>query len=290
MTPAILTSLGVVIVLGGIFAALLSLIPSAENAAAKAPNRIQVRLQSMRAGFSRRTQILLLVGAMAGLLFWFATGWVIFIIAIPLAILGMPAIFSDQGEKSQTDKLDAIETWTRSLSGLIVTGTPLERALTSSLSNAKPEIYREVSRLVARLEGRWSTMDALQAFADDLKDPTGDLVVMHMMLASKEQGTGLVNALNDLAQTVFDEVRVRRQVTSDRSKPRWNARVVTGMTIGLLLAIPLMSSFSEPYKSPIGQIMFAGWLGIIALILVAMKRVVAARPIPRMLVNTGRRS
>ncbi|NWL10366.1 pilus assembly protein TadB [Paenarthrobacter nitroguajacolicus] len=290
MTPAILTALGVVLGLGGIFAALLTMVPSPENTATKAPGRLQIRLQRMRTGVSRRTRILLLVGSVTGVVFWFATGWVIFIVAIPLAILGMPAIFSDQGEKTQTDKLEAIETWTRSLSGLIVTGTPLERALTSSLSNAKPEIYRDVSRLVARLEGRWPTMDALQAFADDLNDPTGDLVVMNLMLAAKQRGQGLVNALNDLAQTVFEEVRVRRQVTSDRSKPRWNARVVTGLTIGLLLAIPFMSAFSEPYKSPIGQIMFAGWLGIIALILVAMKQVVAARPIPRMLVNTGRRS
>jgi Flp pilus assembly protein TadB len=290
MTPAILTSLGVVLALGGIFAAFLTLVPSPENAAAKAPNRFQVRLQAMRAGFSRRTQILLVAGELAGLLFWFATGWMIFIAAIPLAMLGLRAIFSDQGEKSQTDKLSAIETWTRSLSGLIVTGTPLERALTSSLSNAQPEIYPEVSRLVARLEARWPTMDALQAFADDLNDPTGDLVVMNLMLAAKERGQGLVNALNDLAQTVFEEVKVRRQVTSDRAKPRWNARVVTGLTIGLLLAVPLMSSFSEPYKSPIGQLIFAGWLGIIALLLLAMKRIVAPPAIPRMLANTGRRS
>jgi tight adherence protein B len=290
MTPAILTSLGVVLALGGIFAAFLTLVPSPENAEAKAPNCFQVRIQAMRAGFSRRTQILLVAGVLAGVLFWSATGWMVFIGAIPLAMLGLRAIFSDQGEKSQTDKLSAIETWTRSLSGLIVTGAPLERALTSSLSNAQPEIYPEVSRLVARLEARWPTMDALQAFADDLNDPTGDLVVMNLMLAAKERGQGLVNALNDLAQTVFEEVKVRRQVTSDRAKPRWNARVVTGLTIGLLLAVPLMSAFSEPYRSPIGQLIFAGWVGIIALLLVAMKRIVAAPAIPRMLTNTGRRS
>jgi tight adherence protein B len=290
MTPAILTSLGVVLALGGIFAAFLTLVPSPENAAAKAPNRIQVRIQAMRAGFSRRTQILLVAGVLAGVLFWSATGWMVFIGAIPLAMLGLRAIFSDQGEKSQTDRLSAIETWTRSLSGLIVTGAPLERALTSSLSSAQPEIYPEVSRLVARLEARWPTVDALQAFADDLNDPTGDLVVMNLMLAAKERGQGLVNALNDLAQTVFEEVKVRRQVTSDRAKPRWNARVVTGLTIGLLLAVPLMSAFSEPYRSPIGQLIFAGWVGIIAMLLVAMKRIVAAPAIPRMLTNTGRRS
>lgn len=290
MTPAVLTSLGVVLALGGVFAAFLTLVPSPENAAAKAPNRFQVRIQAMRAGFSRRTQILLVAGVLAGVLFWSATGWMVFIGAIPLAMLGLRAIFSDQGEKSQTDKLSAIETWTRSLSGLIVTGAPLERALTSSLSNAQPEIYPEVSRLVARLEARWPTMDALQAFADDLNDPTGDLVVMNLMLAAKERGQGLVNALNDLAQTVFEEVKVRRQVTSDRAKPRWNARVVTGLTIGLLLAVPLMSAFSEPYRSPIGQLIFAGWVGIIALLLVAMKRIVAPHAIPRMLTNTGRRS
>jgi Flp pilus assembly protein TadB len=290
MTPAIQTAFGVVLALGGIFAAFLAFIPGPEATAAKAPNRIQVRLQTMRAGFSRRTQILLVAGVAAGVLFASTTGWMIFVVAIPLALVGMRAIFSDQGEKSQTDKLSAIETWTRSLSGLIVTGTPLERALTSSLSNAQPEIYADVSRLVARLEARWSTPDALQAFADDLNDPTGDLVVMNLMLAAKERGQGLVNALNDLAQTVFDEVKVRRQVTSDRSKPRWNARLVTILTIGLMLAIPLMSSFSEPYKTPIGQLIFAGWLGIIALLLVAMKRIVAPQAIPRMLTNTGSRA
>lgn len=289
MTPAILTGLGVVIALGGIFAALLALIPSPRNAA-KAPNRFQVRFQTLRAGFSRRTKILALAGLIAGVAFWFLTGWVIFIVAMPLAALGMPAIFSDQGEKAQTDRLSAIETWTRGLSGLIVTGAPLERALTSSLSNAQPVIYPEVSRLVARLEGRWPTTDALQAFADDLNDPTGDLVVMNLILAARQRGQGLVNALNDLAQTVFEEVKMRREVTADRAKPRWNARIVTGLTVFLLLAIPLMSTFSEPYKTPIGQLIFAGWLGVIALLLLAMKQIVSPRPVPRMLAETGRRS
>lgn len=289
MNSALLTSLGVVVVLAGIFAALISLIPS-EPDEAKAPGRVQILVQRFRAGLSRRTQLLLLVGIIAGVLFWFLTGWVIFIVALPLAILGVPTIFSDHGEKLQTERLAAIETWTRGLSGLIVTGAPLERAITASLSNAQPAIFPEVSRLVARLEGRWPTADALQEFANDLNDPTGDLVVMNLLLAAKQRGQGLVNALNDLSQTVFEEVRVRREVTTDRSKPRGNARVVTGLTIFLLLAIPLMSTFSEPYKTPIGQIIFAGWLGIIALLLVAMKQMVAPRLVPRMLVNSGRRS
>lgn len=289
MNSALITSLGVVIVLVGIFAALIALIPS-ELDEAKAPGHIQNLIQRFRAGLSRRTQLLLLGGIIAGVLFWFLTGWVIFVVAMPLATLGLPSIFSDHGEKLQTERLAAIETWTRGLSGLIVTGAPLERAIAASLTNAQPAIFKEVSRLVARLEGRWPTADALQEFANDLNDPTGDLVVMNLLLAAKQRGQGLVNALNDLSQTVFEEVRVRREVTTDRSKPRGNAKVVTGLTIFLLLAIPLMSTFSEPYKTPIGQVIFAGWLGIIALLLVAMKQMVAPRLVPRMLVNNGRRS
>ena len=60
---------------------------------------------------------------------------------------------------------------------------------------------------------------ALRAFADDLADPTGDLVVAALMLAADRRGRGLTRVLEGLAVTVEAEVALRRQVDADRATP-----------------------------------------------------------------------
>ena len=59
----------------------------------------------------------------------------------------------------------------------------------------------QVSQLVARLNARWSTTAALQAFADDLNDETADVLVMHLLRKAELRGSGLAAALEDLAKS-----------------------------------------------------------------------------------------
>ena len=278
-----MAAVGVALFIFGLLAALIWMVLPAGAGAAGPPSAASALLARWRRRFSPRVRARLLVGLGAGVVVAALSGWVVFVLLAPLVAAGAPSIFSDRAERAQTEKLSALEAWARSLSGLIITGTSLETALAASLTNAGAPIYRYVSLLVARLEGGWQTTAALQAFADDLDDPTGDLVVMNLVLAARQRGAGLATALEDLAGTVQEEVKIRREISADRSKPRLNAKIVMGITVLMLVCMPLVGTFAEPYRTPLGQLFYAGWVGLIVLVLLYMRRLVMPRPAGRLM-------
>jgi len=269
----------------GVLIAILGFLPSSEDRSGRMPRQGADRFAAWRGQFSRRRQLIALAGVAGGFLLWTLSGWVITLVAVPVAAIGIPLLLGKGPEPQKIQRLEAIETWTRSLSGVISSGAGLEQAIVIS-HNSTPEPLREqVSLLVARINGRVAIENALQGFADDLDDPTGDLVVAHLQLAARERGPGLATALDDLAQDVFDDVKARRQIEADRAKPRQNVRLITYITLAVLAFLPLAGQFFTPYGTPFGQLLLAVWLGVYVAVLVWLKQLSQGRPTPRILTN-----
>ena len=144
-------------------------------------------------------------------------------------------------------------------------------------------IAPEVTRLVARLRARWSTEQALRAFADELDDSTGDLVAANLILGARRRGAGLASVLDGLAESVAADVRARRQVEADRAKPRATARWVTIISASVLVVLAVSGTYVEPYRSPFGQVILVGLLAAYVSLLVWMKRMAIGRELPRFL-------
>ncbi|MFC5928618.1 pilus assembly protein TadB [Cryobacterium melibiosiphilum] len=269
----------------GLLVVVLGFLPQERARGERMPSVVLLRLVAYRSQFSRERQLLALAGLVVGILVWVITGWFVMLIAVPVAAIGVPLLLGTGNENDTIARLEALETWTRSLSGLIVAGAGLEQAVTASLSSTPSAIKPQVAMLTARINARWATAAALQGFADDLKDPTADLVVAHLLLADKQRGPGLVNALDDLAQIVFEEVRVRREIETDRAKPRTSVRIITLVTLALLLLIPFMGEFMAPYRSFLGQVALAVWLTLYVVLLIWLKRITVGTPTPRILEN-----
>ena len=145
----------------------------------------------------------------------------------PIAVIGLPILLVAPPAATQIARLEAMEEWTRSLSGVLTVGIGLEQALVATLRSTPAPIAAEVQRLVARLRARWDTEKALRAFADELDDATGDLIAANLILGARRRGAGLASVLEGLAESVAADVRARRQVEADRAKPRATARWVT---------------------------------------------------------------
>lgn len=273
-----LTALGV----AGLLLVVAGLIPgSAEWSRASAPRRSTLARFRMR--WSRRQRTLALAGLVLGVGLWLASGWIVFLIGVPIAVVTVPALFENGGTQERLQRLDALETWTRSLAGLTVAGAGLEQTIAASLSSANDAIRPQVATLVARINARWRTATALRAFADDVDDPTCDLVIMHLLLAERMRGPGLARALEDLADSISDEVRARRAIETDRAKPRQNMRIITVTTLALLCAMPFAGTFMAPYSTPAGQVFLAFWLALYAGILLWLRRIAAPARAMRML-------
>lgn len=241
------------------------------------------RLRPWWAAFSPAQRIAALAGLVVGIVIYLVSHWVVALVAAPALAIVVPVLLGDGASKTAIARLEAIESWTRALSSLITTGTNLEQAITLSLTNTPAALREPISRLVARINARWPITDALQSFADDLNDPTGDLVVAHLQLAAKQRGPGLSRALDDLAGDVFEEVRVRREIEADRSKPLQSIRIITYVTLVLFAAIPFAGQFFQAYGTPLGQLLLAGWIAVYAILLVLLKRSTTSRATPRIL-------
>ncbi|WP_353952487.1 type II secretion system F family protein [Knoellia sp. S7-12] len=275
---AFLPALAGALIVAGIIGMAVGLHPVPPRAAAPTTPMPGVkRVTSM----SRRTRMLLLAGTATGLLVAGATGWVVAVLVVPAAAAGLPVLLSAPPASAKIDRLEAMEEWTRSLSGVLTAGVGLEQALISTLRSTPDPIRPEVTRLASRLRARWTTEDALRAFADDLDDATGDVVAANLILGARRRGAGLASVLNALAESVAADVRARREIEADRAKPRATARWVTLITVSVLAFLALTGEYVAPFGTPLGQVLLVLLLSLYVATLVWMRRMATGAPLPR---------
>ena len=252
----------------------------------KAPPRPSVPRRShpaltRLARISARTRGLLLAGLGAGVVVAALTGWWVAALVLPAAAAGLPVLLSAPPAAARIDRLEAMEEWTRALSGVLTVGVGLEQALVSTLRSTPDPIRAEVSTLVSRLRARWATEDALRAFADDLDDATGDVIAANLILGARRRGSGLASVLEGLAESVAADVRARREIEADRAKPRATARWVTIITVSVLSFLAVTGEYIAPFGSPLGQVLLVALLCLYVATLVWMRTMATGRPLPR---------
>lgn len=237
-----------------------------------------------RARWSWRSPLIRIVGlGLAGTIIALLTGWAIAIIVLPLIGLGLPYLIGPTRGAADIARLEAMEEWTRALAGILTAGAGLEQGLVATLRSTPAPIEPEVTRLVARLRARWSTPAAIRAFADDLDDPTGDIIAANLLLGAGRRGAGLSSVLEGLAESVALDIRGRRNVEADQAKPRATARWVTVITLAVLVILFASGGYVAPYKTPSGQAILLALLGLYAAVLIWMRRIATGRRLPRFL-------
>ncbi|MEA5457296.1 hypothetical protein SPF06_21475 [Sinomonas sp. JGH33] len=238
----------------------------------------------LKARFGPRGAWALVIGISAGVLLFARTGWVVVLVAAPLAAFILPALFSNADQRREVERLEGLESWSRALASLVATGSmSLSRAIVASLPNAPASIETEVTNLVARLSARWRTRDALRAFADDIDDPTGDLLATRLILASQIQVSSLSNALTDLAHAIQEEVTNRREIEAQRETNRTTARSVTIINVVLLGgAATIFADYFSFYREPVGQLVVALIFAAYGAVLLWMRSMSAIRTPPRL--------
>jgi tight adherence protein B len=235
------------------------------------------------AGASRRTRLVLAAAAGGGLLLALLTGWVAAVVILPAAALGLPYLLAATPTATTIRRLEAMEEWTRNLAGVLSSGVGLEQAITATLRSTPDPIMAEVTTLVARLRARWDTEQALRAFADDLDDVTGDLIVANLILAARRRNRSLANALQGVAESVTEDVTSRRKVEAGRAKPRGSARLVTMFSTGVLVWLAFTGDYVAPYGTPLGQVLLVVLLAAYTGGLLWMRKMTEGKALPRFL-------
>ena len=278
MTPQMLlgglAGLGVGV---GILLMIAGLRPAETSIKRDLPARWQPRLTTRLGG----RHVLAIV---LGMLAWILSSWPVAGVIVTLTTLGLPALLSTAHDATLSiERIEAVEEWTRRLSDILVVGVGLEQAIATSVRSVPEPIRLEVTTLAAKLGARRATEDALREFADDLNDATGDFVVAALILGHRRRGPGLARALAALAESVGQEVSMRRAVEADRAKPRATARAVTLITLGVVALGALNRTYLSPYGTAVGQLVLLAVTALFTGSLLWMRALTVSEEQPRLL-------
>ena len=283
-TSALMGALAGLLMTAGVLTFLAGFSPAPARADTR-PRTLKWRRHSAHGTWERRRWA---VAGTTGLLVWVLTSWPIAGLIVATTIVGLPVLLSTSRVAARgISRIEAVEEWTRRLSDILVVGVGLEQAISTSLRSVPEAIRVEVTALAARLGARWPTETALRAFAEDLGDATGDLVVASLILGHRRRGPGLARALTAVADSVAEEVAMRRRVEAERAKPRTTARAVTLITLGVVALGALNRTYLAPYGTPLGQLVLLGVTGMFVGSLAWMRALTLSAPQPRLLARTS---
>ncbi len=191
----------------------------------------------------------------AGLVTLIATGWVVAGIGVVLLVLSWRGLSGAAGERRALARLEGLASWTESLRDTIAGAVGLEQAIPASLRVASDALRDPLQRLVDRLHTRTPMPEALQRFADDLDDPSADLIIAALVINARLRGPGLRDLLGALARSVREELDMRRKISADRRSTRRSVQIVIGVSVGLALILAVLDrSFLTPYNTVLGQL------------------------------------
>lgn len=201
----------------------------------------------------RGAAITLTAGVLAGVL----TGWIMGAVLAAAAAGALPRVLRRDPEAARRlARIEAIAVWTEMLRDTLSAAAGLHQAILATAPSAPHAIHREINELVVRIERGEPLPGALRALADELADPTADLVLAALILACEHPTSQLAALLGELASEAREQVFLRLRIEAGRSRTRTSVRVIVAttvvFTVGLLVAD---RAYLAPYGSPRGQLM-----------------------------------
>jgi tight adherence protein B len=243
----------------------------------RAPRRPQVERLTLRLGLAVGAAVL--VGA--------ATAWPVGALWAALAGWGAPGLLAGtKGRGEAVGRIEAVAGWAEMLRDTMAGAAGLEQAIVATAPVAPLPIRGEVVALALRLQGE-RLAPSLRAFADEVADPTCDLVVAALVLAAEHQAQRLGELLGSLAQAARDQATMRLRVEAGRARTRTSITVVVGATGGLALGLAVLNrGYLSPYNSALGQFVLLIVGGLFAASFVWLAKMSRPRAIERFL-NTA---
>lgn len=216
------------------------------------------RLSTWLSAHHDRKQVGWLVAAvLAGLAVGAVTGWVVGAVLTVLAVMGLPRIVgSNVDHRRHLERIEAVAGWTEMLRDTLVAAAGLEQAILATAPACPAAIREEITELAVRLERGERLAPSLRHLADQLRDPTADLVISALVLAAEYQARQLADLLGELASEAREQASMRMRVEAGRARTRTSVRVIVITTLSFAIGLVLLNrGYLAPYDSVFGQIM-----------------------------------
>lgn len=209
--------------------------------------------------------------AVAGLVVALLTRWPVAGVLTVGGWFALPRIVAGGAAPVDLARVEAVATWSEMLRDTLAAAGGLQQSIVATAPIAPPAIRAELVDLADRLR-REPLPSALRRLAGDLDDPTSDLVVSALLLASERSPRQLAPLLGALAAQARAEVASRLRVEAGRARTRSSVRIITLITIGFAFGLVLLNpTYVQAYGDASGQLvllliggLFAGglaWIG-----------------------------
>ncbi|MEV0318133.1 type II secretion system F family protein [Streptomyces sp. NPDC050658] len=198
-----------------------------------------------------------LVAGLAGGAF---TGWIVGGVLAALVVWSLPALLGmGAADERRLARLEGIASWSEMLRDTLAAAAGLEQAVVATARAAPKSVRPHVLELSTRIERGERLTPSLRRLADDLDDPTADLVLAALVLASQHQARNLALLLGELASTARAQVAMRQRVDAARARTRTTMRVVVTTTVSFAGGLVLLNpAFLRPYNTWAGQLVLLG--------------------------------
>lgn len=199
-----------------------------------------------------------LTGAvLAGLAVGAVTGWVIAAVLTAVAVLSLPRFLgSSTTHRRDLERIEAIAGWTEMLRDTLVAAAGLEQAILATAPACPEAIREEITELAVRLERGERLAPSLRHLADQLHDPTADLVISALVLAAEHQARQLADLLGELANEAREQASMRMRVEAGRARTRTSVRVIVITALSFAVGLVVLNrGYLAPYDSAFGQVM-----------------------------------
>ncbi len=249
------------------FGALLivsALLPARVEAEPVVKMRIDIRRLGSRA----------LVAVMVAVVVLAATRWV-----LPALVCGamgwwVTGLIADRDRRGhgELERVEALATWTEQLRDVLMAGDQPIGAIQATVATCPEPVRPQVRALASRL-GRQPEQVVLRQFADELDDPTADLIAAGLLVALTKGGRA-ERVLSSLAQQARHQAERRRLLEAEREPARREVWWVTGMMTAQLIGglVFARSSYLAPYRTLAGQVVLCALLGAFLALIVYVQR------------------
>jgi tight adherence protein B len=214
------------------------------------PNRW---LETVRPKLTQRRLLHLGAAAAAGVLAAAITGWLVAAVLAAAAVWTLPrALGRDRDAALRVARFEAIAAWAEMLRDTLAAAAGLEQAITVTAPLTPVAIREHLITAADRLETGYRLPGVLRELAGDLDDPTADLVITALVLASEQRARNLGELLGSLAQAAREHAALRLRVEASRAQTRTAARITVATTLVFAVGLVLLDRHYLTAYDPAG--------------------------------------
>ncbi|WP_227462293.1 type II secretion system F family protein [Desertimonas flava] len=218
-------------------------------------------------GAWREALVPLALGVVAGSIAIAGTGWIV--AGVASGIGAYAAVRAARHPRlrpaAEQERIEALASWCEQLRDLLAADQGIVGTISATVRTCPAALRPQVTALSSRL-ARQRPATAIAQFADDVDDPSGDLVATVLLEATK-RSSRTSELLSELASTIRDRAAMRLRVDAERAGHRSEARFVIGFSVIVVVAILLFgrdTEFLDAYDDATGQLVLllvAGFFG-----------------------------